>query len=430
MSSNASLLINETQNEASERKKNTTWMLSLYGTAIGAGTLFLPIDAGLNGIIPLLIIAFLAFPMTYYSHKALCRVVISSRSEQHDITDVVDEYFGEKAGNILTYMYFFSIYPILLMYCVAITNTVISFMTHQLHWGTFPRSIVSLILITALMIVIRKGQNSVIKAMSVLVYPFVFTLMALSLYLIPHWSGSVFESQNLHLSPQSLLFSLWLLIPVVIFSFNHSPIISSFAVDQKKRFGEDACEKSAGILKHTHALMVFTVMFFVFSCVLSLSPAELSEAKSQNISILSYLANHFDTPLIAYVAPFIAFIAIAKSYLGHYLGASEGLKGIVSKKLKRKGKSISDKKLDWVIDAFIMLSCWVTATLNPNILTIIETLGGPIIAIFLFLMPMYAIATVPSMKKYQRPLANSFTAFMGIIALSAILYGIKHSLMG
>ena len=57
-------------------KQDTVWMLSLYGTAIGAGTLFLPIDAGLNGIWPLVIMTLLAFPMTYFSHRALCRFVL------------------------------------------------------------------------------------------------------------------------------------------------------------------------------------------------------------------------------------------------------------------------------------------------------------------------------------------------------------------
>lgn len=62
-------------------------------------------------------------------------------------------------------------------------------------------------------------------------------------------------------------------------------------------------------------MMVLTVMFFVFSCVLSLSPADLAAAKEQNISILSYLANHFNAPLIAWMAPIIAMIAITKSFL-------------------------------------------------------------------------------------------------------------------
>jgi serine transporter len=46
--------------------------------------------------------------------------------------------------------------------------------------------------------------------------------------------------------------------------------------------------------------MVVMVLFFVFSCVLTLSPAQLAEAKAQNLSILSYLANHFSNPTIAF----------------------------------------------------------------------------------------------------------------------------------
>nr|VXZ86482.1 Serine transporter [Klebsiella pneumoniae] len=33
--------------------------------------------------------------------------------------------------------------------------------------------------------------------------------------------------------------------------------------------------------------------------MLSLSPQQLAEAKAQNLSILSYLANQYDTPIIA-----------------------------------------------------------------------------------------------------------------------------------
>ncbi len=43
--------------------------------------------------------------------------------------------------------------------------------------------------------------------------------------------------------------------------------------------------------------------------------------KAQNLSILSYLANQYDTPIIARLSPIIAFVAITKSFLGHYIGA-------------------------------------------------------------------------------------------------------------
>lgn len=408
------------------RKQDTVWMLSLYGTAIGAGTLFLPINAGLHGIWPLIIMAILAFPMTYYSHQALCRFVLSGAEGSKDITEVVEEHFGKFAGRLLTMLYFFAIYPILLMYSVAITNTTESFLVNQLGFNAPPRAFLAIILIMALMAIVRFGQEMIVKSMSFLVYPFVSILIILSLYLVPHWNDAIFQTNALGEagSSKGFLMTLWLTIPVMVFSFNHSPIISSFAVNQKQSYGEEAEEKSSGILKYSHIMMVATVMLFVFSCVLSLSPQDLALAKKQNISILSYLANHFHTPTIAYIAPFIAFIAIAKSFLGHYLGASEGLHGLIAKSLGSRGKTINSPRLYTLIEIFMIISCWAVATINPNILTMIETLGGPVIALILFLMPMYAILKVPAMKKYRQLWANIFVALIGVVAISAILYSL------
>lgn len=430
MSSNesATLVPPVLKERASEwNKQDTVWMLGLYGTAIGAGALFLPIDAGLNGIIPLIIMTLLAFPMTYYSHQALCRFVLSSSSANNDITEVVEEHFGVFAGRMLTALYFFAIYPFLLMYSVAITNTTESFLINQMGMTAPPRAVIAIVLILSLMAIVRFGQDIIVKSMSMLVYPFATTLLLLSLYLIPNWNNAIFQQSN---SLQAngghgLLMTLWLIIPVMVFSFNHSPIISSFAVSQKQQYGHHADKRSSNIMKYSHLLMVFSVMFFVFSCVFSLSPQDLLQAKQQNISILSYLANHFNTPIIAYIAPLIAFIAISKSFLGHYLGAKEGLSSIVIKSLKSTtGKTISKKSLQLFIELFVILTCWSAATINPNILKMIETMGGPIIALLLFIMPMYAIAKVPAMKKYNNQISNVFITIMGIISISAIVYGL------
>ncbi|MHC8409651.1 serine/threonine transporter [Pseudomonas sp. Hz4] len=401
-------------------KHDTTWMLGLYGTAIGAGTLFLPINAGVGGFWPLLILAVLAFPMTFFAHRGLTRFVLSGRSG--DITEVVEEHFGIGAGKLITLLYFFAIFPILLVYSVALTNTLSSFMEHQLHIAPPPRAILSLGLILGLMAIVRCGQGVIVKCMSVLVYPFVAALLLLGFSLIPNWNGAFFATASEGM-PLPLFFkTLWLAIPVMVFSFNHSPIISAFAVDQKQRYGEQAERKSSGILAIAHAMMVVTVMFFCFSCVLALSPADLAAAKAQNISILSYLANHFQTPVIAYAAPLIALVAITKSFLGHYIGASEGFQGLIVKSLRGRGRVMSASWLNRVTALFMILSCWAVATFNPSILGMIETLGGPIIACLLFLMPMYAIRRVPALQQYSGPASNVFVVLIGLIALSAIIY--------
>jgi serine transporter len=404
--------------------QDITWILGLYGTAIGAGTLFLPINAGLGGFWPLVIMALIAFPLTYFSHRGLTRFVLSGSSKQGDITEVVEEHFGKTAGKFITLLYFFAIYPILLVYSVAVTNTVFSLMVNQLHMAAPPRALLAGILVFLLMLVARSGRNIVVKTMSILVFPFVFALMSLAIYLIPQWNGAILEQANQFHIDSNFAKTLWLAIPVMVFSFNHSPIISSFAMAEKDAYGKDAEQKSSRILKLSHIMMVLTVMFFVFSCVFSLTPGDLLAAKEQNISILSYLANHLNNPVFAYVAPIIALVAISKSFLGHYLGASEGFNGIIIKSLRSRGKTINAKTLDWASALIMGVTAWIVATLNPSILGMIETLGGPVIAVLLFLMPMYAIHKVPAMRVYANKPSNVFVVFIGCVAISAILYSL------
>ena len=52
-------------------KFDTAWVLNLFGTAVGAGVLFLPINAGMGGFWPLVVMAILVGPMTYFAHRGL-----------------------------------------------------------------------------------------------------------------------------------------------------------------------------------------------------------------------------------------------------------------------------------------------------------------------------------------------------------------------
>ncbi len=401
--------------------KDTTWALSLFGTAVGAGILFLPINAGMNGFWPLVLMTLIVGPMTYFAHKGLARFVLSSKKPGSDITEVVEEHFGVNAGKIITLLYFFAIYPIVLIYGVGITNTVDSFLVNQLGFPSIPRALLSILLILGMMSVMIAGEKWMLKVTEFLVYPLVGILLFMSLYLIPDWNLSAL-SQVPSIGDFSL--TLWITIPVLIFSFNHSPIISAFSQAQSRDHGENAEAKSAQILRRAAVMLVGFVMLFVFSCVLSLTPQDLAAAKSQNLAILSYLANKHESPFISYLGPIVAFVAIISSFFGHYLGAREGLNGLIKKQLKSSGKKVDEKIINRFTVVFMIATIWLVATINPSILGMIETLGGPVIATILFIMPMYAIKKVPAMQKYQGAWSNTFITIMGCVAISAILYGI------
>lgn len=408
------------QSDKKWNKFDITWVLNLFGTAVGAGVLFLPINAGMGGFWPLVVMAILVGPMTYLAHQGLSRFVLSSSKPGSDITEVVEEHFGKTAGKLITLLYFFAIFPILLIYGNGITNTVDSFIVNQLGMASPNRVMLSFVLITGLISVMLMNEKVMLKITEWLVYPLVFILFALSIYLIPEWNTSM-----LHEFPtaQGFITTLWLTIPVLVFSFNHSPAISAFSQSQQREYKDiERTEKHASrTLKGTANVLLVFVMFFVFSCVLSLSPAELTAAKVQNISILSFLANKFDNPYISYFGPLVAFLAITSSFFGHYLGAREGLEGLY---LKMTNQQINRKKLNYGTALFFLLTLWGVAIINPSILGLIESLGGPIIAMILFIMPMYAIRNIPAMQRYQGKFSNVFVTVMGLIAISAVVYGL------
>ncbi|WP_076416210.1 aromatic amino acid transport family protein [Shewanella sp. UCD-KL12] len=401
-------------------RKDTTWMLSLFGTAVGAGILFLPINAGMGGFWPLVMMALIIGPMTYLAHRGLSRFVCASQKQGSDITDVVEEYFGVGAGKAITVLYFFAIYPIVLIYGVGITNTVDSFIVNQLGFASPPRWILSGLLIVAMMSVMVSGEKLMLKVTQFLVYPLVAILAFMSLYLIPSW-----KTDALLQVPQAgeFLGTVWLTIPVLVFAFNHSPAISQFSVALKREHGQNAAKKADVILRNTTMMLVGFVMLFVFSCVLSLSPAQLAEAKAQNLPILSYLANVHASGFVSYFGPIIAVIAIVSSFFGHYMGATEGMKGIITKQLRSSKKDVSGKQVDKFILGFMFVTIWGVAVINPSILGMIEALGGPIIAAILYLMPMYAVHKVPALKAYRGRISNIFVVIAGLLAMTAILFG-------
>ena len=422
----ATLEENEISNPQKWHGEDTVWVLGLFGTAIGAGVLFLPINAGIGGFWPLLIVFALAFPITYLAHRGLARFIYSSSTPESTITDVIGEHFGALAGKTFTVIYFFAIYTILIMYAVAITNTAQSFITHQLGMKEPPRALVAIALIIGLMFIVRLGQQFIMRVMSTLVYPFIISLIFMALFLIPQWNGAILETTTLsHVGEgHGILMTLWMTFPVLVMSFNHYPIISPLVVRQKQRYGlKTADKKCEQIQRYGIVLMVAVVLFFVLSCVLSLSPQQLAEAKAQNLSILSYLANHFDTPIIAWLSPIIAFVAITKSFLGHYIGAYESLRDMIVEAARSKGKKPGIRLVDSMIFIFMVATCWFAAWRNPSILGIIESISGPTGAAILLLLPMYAIHKLPVLAPYRGKISNVFVTVIGLITVSAIFYG-------
>ncbi len=250
MSTSDSIVSSQTK-QSSWRKSDTTWTLGLFGTAIGAGVLFFPIRAGFGGLIPILLMLVLAYPIAFYCHRALARLCLSGSNPSGNITETVEEHFGKTGGVVITFLYFFAICPLLWIYGVTITNTFMTFWENQLGFAPLNRGFVALFLLLLMAFVIWFGKDLMVKVMSYLVWPFIASLVLISLSLIPYWNSAVIDQVDLGslslTGHDGILITVWLGISIMVFSFNFSPIVSSFVVSKReeyeKDFGRDFTER-------------------------------------------------------------------------------------------------------------------------------------------------------------------------------------------
>ncbi len=335
---------------------------------------------------------------------------------------MVEEHFGARAGKLLMLVYLMAFYPIILVYSISITNAIQSFVVHQLGNTEIPRGLLVLGVMLGLHLVLLAGKQIVVSAISVLALPMVAFLIGLSIYLLPQWSLSYFsESQGVDWRDPAFWKSLWLIVPVMVFSFSHAPIISSFSAAQKKRCQASADQRAKRIIKCSSLLICGSVLFFVVSCVMSLSQAEMAQARIDNISVLSALANKFSNPLIAYVGPLIAILAMSKSFLGTSMGVSEGTVSMVNGACQGLGLSLCEATIARVSSVILFVVTGVITYLNPNVLEIIEKVSGPLIAVILFLLPACSIYRLPALQRY-RGASTLFVLVIGLLAISALIY--------
>ena len=340
------------------------------------------------------------------------------------------------------------LFPICLAYCVGITNTFASFGYYQLlplldSQGTLKvllesayqiqdssngviatlkpiyRALLAFVLVSVFMGVMLFKQSWILKVCEWLVYPLCAVLFTFSLYLIPHWNLTALTQVP---SADEFLIVIWLTLPVLVFAFNHSPAISTYALSVKHQYPQKYETKSSQILLATSSMLLFFVMFFVFSCVLSLSPDELAQARTQNIPVLSYFANKLENPVISYGGPLVAFLAIASSFFGHYFGAREGAEGIVRKCAKMAGFSPNLRAVSLLCGIVMYIIMLLVAYCNPSVLDFIENLGGPIIAAILFLMPVIAIWSVSKLKKFKNLALDLFVFLTGSLTIFSLVY--------
>ncbi|BDQ26464.1 hypothetical protein ASB1_01400 [Helicobacter heilmannii] len=103
------------------------------------------------------------------------------------------------------------------------------------------------------------------------------------------------------------------------------------------------------------------------------------------------------------------------------------MKGLIVQTFtKDKLNTHHHRRIDMWTTIFFWISIVAVAYYNPSILSFIEDLGGPALATITFILPIVAMYTLPSMKEFRSPLADSFIFLAGVLTvLNAIINIVK-----
>ncbi|WP_448855989.1 amino acid permease [Corynebacterium camporealensis] len=414
--------MSETQTTAPTNKKlNAEWATTLFGTAVGAGILFLPISAGSFGFIPLLVATILIFPMTYLAHRAFSWVISYAPLHGEDVLVVLTYFFGRRNGIILAIIYWFTIFPVVLIYGVSITNTVDSFIVNQLDGPEIPRWVLAPICVGLMTLGLAFGNKIMLAIAQFVIYPLIIALAVVSIYLIPRWDIASFMESGDH-SFGGILKAIILILPVLVFSFSYVAAISQFSLGMEQEYGPDHQHESNKVIRNATLMLTLFTMFFVWSSALALGADGMREANDLNLPVLSYFANETGTPFMAYMAPIVVICAVASSYFGHALGTVEGTQYLFNLAAPKAKEKMTERQLDLWTYLFIFITTSLVGIFNPSILDMISVVGGIFFAFLTYLLPMYVIHKVEVFRRFRGRPTNYFVTIMGFIVLFATIW--------
>ena len=400
------------------RWQDNLWTLGLYGTAVGAGTLFLPVEIGTRGPVIFLVMLLLGLPLSLLPHLLLCRVYMREEQTENGTLPIFGSFFSGRGEKLMTLFYCVTFFPVTLVYGVALVNAMDNFLTEHLHITGISRGPLSFIVVAALYVVLSKGRDKVVATMSALALPFAASVLLIGVSLIPDWHLSNFTSAITEVKSTPLsttMKGIWLTLPLITFSFCCAPMVSPLTSYYREKRAEGE-SKALFVIRVAYVAIFTSIIFFVLSCVLSIPHDSFVQAKAQNLNVLSVMKGNGDFSLIYYLAPFIAIIGMTKSFLGVGLSVAETFAQLAA---SVSGKKATTSKRVASLVLFLLTFGIVYA--NPDVINLIETFCGPLIAVILFLIPAYLIYTRAALAQL-RGVTVFLVVLGGLATLSALLW--------
>ncbi len=390
------------------------WVSINIGMGIGAGIVFLPVQAGLVGLWTFLAAVLVAYPSLYLFQRLFVNT-IAECPKCEDYPTVISEYLGKKWGILLGFLYFFMLIIWVFVYSETITNDSALYLhTYGITKHVLSDNpIYSFVIIVFMVFLAFKSKVMLFSISKVMVVVILILLVVISIMIIPHWDiDNIKPIVSFWQFIRNVIITLPFAMTSILFLQSLSPMV--IAIRSRSQSRDEARKRGLKIMNTSFFILAGIVFFYALSATLCMSHEEALKAFKGNYSFLVLVAEHAPGITIPLIGIIIGITAIMAAFFGVLLGFYEACMGlsinIFMKKTLRE--SINMKRLSKIIIVFTVLVAWIAALLNFPILYF-TSICSPIFGIVGCFIPVILVYSTDSLRQYR-----------GIVAYIVIITGI------
>ncbi|PXW43895.1 serine transporter [Klebsiella oxytoca] len=391
------------------------WVVLCIGMAIGAGIIYMPIQAGVKGIWVFVASISLSYPAVYWLQDLYLKTLTQTPACD-SYAEIITQYLGKNWGGLLGIAYFLMLLMGILNYAMSLINDSAAYL-HSYHItdGFLSKTAwYPLILLGVMVLIANQGERWLFRISGPMIFFKIAVIVFLGAVMIPYWSVS-----NISAFPPVMAFlrDVLLTLPFTLFSILFVQILNPMNIAYRKLESDPVIASLRAIraTRIAYIVLVVSVLFFAFSFSFAITKEEAASALEQNISALALASQIMPGNLVNILSVTLNIFAILTAFFSIYLGFKEAVVGLAVNMISRiSGKdSINRRLLSGVIVVAIVLFLWMWVSFDFSVMLLMQ-IAGPVFGLVACLIPFYLVKKVPALKNLRAG-KNYYVAFYGIL---------------
>lgn len=391
------------------------WVVLCIGMAIGAGIIYMPIQAGVKGIWVFVASIGLSYPAVYWLQDLYLKTLTQTQSCD-SYAEIITQYLGKNWGGLLGIAFFLMLLMGILNYAMSLVNDSATYLhSYHITEGFLSKTIwYPFILLAVMVLIANQGEKWLFRIAGPMIFFKVAVIVFLGIVMVPFWSFN-----NISAFPPVLSFlrDVLLTLPFTLFSILFVQILNPMNIAYRKVEADPVIASLRAIraTRIAYIVLVVSVLFFAFSFSFAITKEEAASALAQNISALALASQIMPGNLINILSVTLNIFAILTAFFSIYLGFKEAIVGLAVNMISRisGNEDINRGLLSKIIAVAIVVFLWIWVRFDFSVMLLMQ-IAGPVFGLVACLIPFYLVKKVSALENLRAG-KNYYVAFYGML---------------